>query len=225
MNTKLSSTNEERPLVVPTLRVPPLSGELLVDGRLTESCYQAAPLVENFTVAGHPAMQPQSTKAWLFWQPERFVFAFDVEDSAIVASPPSANKRDVCGQDRVEVFLWSGRKRDTYYCLEIGARGAVYDYAARFYRQMDDSWSLAGWKYAVFVTERGYSVEGEISRAAMEKMGFALRPGARFRVGLFRADFTPGGPAEPTWICWVDAKGPQADFHVAGSFGKVILGK
>ncbi len=210
---------------VPTLNVPPLSGELRLDGRLTKPCYLSAPLVGNFRVAGHPALPAQSTKAWLFWQPERFIFAFEVEDTAIVASPKSALKKDVDGQDRVELYLWSGRKNDTYYCLEIGARGAVHDYSARFYRQFDDSWSLKGLRYVVLPTARGYSVEGEISRAAMEKLGFMLHPGASWRAGLFRADFSPASPSLPTWLCWVDANGPQPDFHVPGSFGRVMLDK
>jgi hypothetical protein len=40
---------------------------------------------------------------------------------------------------------------------------------------------------------------------------------------LFRADFRSGAPQDPTWICWVDANGPQPDFHVAASFGEAIL--
>jgi hypothetical protein len=39
-------------------------------------------------------------------------------------------------------------------------------------------------------------------------------------LGLFRADFSsPNVRGEPTWITWIDAKGTQPDFHVAGSFG------
>ena len=57
----------------------------------------------------------------------------------------------------------------------------------------------------------------------MEAAGFALREGEQMRCGLFRADFQPGQPDNPTWICWVDARGPKPDFHVAESFGRIRL--
>jgi hypothetical protein len=210
---------------MPSVTVPALSGDVLLDGRLTEPCYKSPPLVANFVVPGNPALRPQPTRAWLFWQPDRFIFAFDVEDAAIVSSPPSTNKHDLDTQDRVELYLWSGSPRDAYYCVEIAAGGALHDYKARFYRQFDDSWNLPGFKYAVAPTPRGYSVEAAIPRAAMEQMGFHLRAGETMRAGLFRADYSPAAPGQPTWICWVDGKTPQPDFHVAASFGKIILGQ
>ena len=185
--------------------------------------YSIPPLVTNFVIAGQPNHRAASTKAWLFWNRDHLIFAFDCEDADFIASPPSSSEHDVDGQDRVEAFLWSGRDQDTYYCIEIGARGALHDYSAHFYRRFDDNWSLTGLEYAVARTAKGYRVEGTISRAAMKQMGFRLEPGVSWRLGLFRADFTGTNP-DPNWITWIDAKGPQADFHVAKSFGRCTLG-
>ena len=58
----------------------------------------------------------------------------------------------------------------------------------------------------------------------MKELGFDLKPGLRIRVGLFRADFsTTRANEEPLWITWVDAAGPKPDFHVAESFGEMVL--
>src|SRR5439155_1786286 len=176
--------------------VPRLRETVVIDGKLTEPCYNRSPTVTRFLVAGKSAKASPPTRAWLFWGPERLVFAFDVRDRDIVAAPGSDREHDVDSQDRVEIFLWSGRTNDVYYCIEIGARGAVHDYAARFYRRFDDTWSPTGWRFAVAATPEGYQVEGELPRAAMERMGFRLAPGKRVRAGLFRADFHPG-VAEP----------------------------
>jgi len=213
--------------VTPTahIAVPRLDAPVIVDGQLTEACYSRTPLVHRFVIAGAPDKTPPRTRAWLFWQQERLIFAFDVEDAENVAAPERGQERDVDSQDRVELFLWSGRTNDAYYCIEIGARGAVHDYAARFYRRFDDTWSPVLWKYAVAPALDGYRVEGELSREALARMGFQLVPGARFYVGLFRADFRPTAPDDPIWICWVDARGPQPDFHVAGSFQEIILSR
>lgn len=211
------------PLAAPArAMVPRLRDTVVIDGRLAEPCYARAPLVKRFVVAGAPARTPQPTRAWLFWNPERLVFGFDVIDAGIVAAPESDRERDVDMQDRVELFLWSGRTNDAYFCIEIGARGAVHDYVARFYRRFDDAWSPAGWHCMAAPTTGGYQVEGELSRAALERMGFRLAPGERLRAGLFRADFHAGAP-EPDWLCWVDARGPQPDFHVTAAFGEIML--
>ena len=208
------------------LEVPRLGGEVVVDGKLDEACYQTQPLVKQFVIAGRPGQRPQKTRAWLFWQPEQLVFAFDCEDVEIIAAPPSAREHDVDDQDRVELFFWSGREADAYGCLEIGALGAVHDYRARFYRRFEDAWSPAGWQHAVTRTARGYQVEATVPRAALAEFGLRLEAGARWRAGLFRADFSSKNPyGNPTWITWVDAKGPEPDFHVTGSFGEIMLGK
>jgi hypothetical protein len=205
------------------LQVPALDNPVTVDGELDEPCYRRAPLVTSFVIAGNPGRRPAATSAWMFWDRDRLIFAFDCEDPTLVASPPTANERDVDPQDRVELFLWSGRKADSYYCIEIAARGAVHDYTARFYRRFDDTWSPRGWQCAVKPRPGGYRVEAALSRAALEEMGLRLRAEARWRIGLFRADYTPDRPDAPDWITWVDARTLQPDFHVAGAFGDLVL--
>ena len=205
------------------LLVPRLAGDLRVDGNLDEACYRLNPPLTNFVVAGDPATPAPATKAWLFWQPDRLVFAFEATDTNLVAAPKSPREHDVDAQDRVEIFLWSGNPNDTYYCVEVGARGAIHDYSARFYRRFDDAWSPPQMKIAVATTPSGYRVEAELPRAAVESAGFKLRAHASFRCGLFRADFRLNAPDNPTWICWVDARGPKPDFHVAESFGTLTL--
>jgi hypothetical protein len=56
----------------------------------------------------------------------------------------------------VELFLWSGRETDAYFCLEIAAAGAVHDDEAKFYRRFDDAWRAGGWGYAVKPRPGGY---------------------------------------------------------------------
>ncbi len=102
-----------------------MSAPIRVDGKLDEPCYQVRPLLDTFVVAGQPDKQPSKTKVWLFWQRDRLIFAFECQQADIVAAPPSSNKHDVDNQDRVELYLWSGRPDDTYYCIEIAAGGAA----------------------------------------------------------------------------------------------------
>ena len=187
----------------PRIAVPRTAHVIRVDGHLDEAPWRRAPLVSRFVIAGAPMRTPQPTRAWLAWSADALCFAFNVRDAALVTKPASANERDVDPQDRVEIFLWSGRARDGYHCIEVSASGAVHDYTARFYRRFDDAWSPAGLRTAVRRTPSGYAVEGMIPRTAMEAMGFHLRPGETLRCGLFRADFRPDAPDAPAWITWV----------------------
>lgn len=206
------------------IQVPHLACPIVIDGRLDEPCYQQAAHVTRFVVASRPRETPPPTEAWMFWNAEGIHVAFAAGDRDIRAKPPTSNESDVDEQDRVELFLWSGRRDDSYACVEIGARGAVHDYLAHFYRRFDSSWSPAGWKHAVAATQDGYRVEAVLPAAEFEKFGLEPRAGARWRLGLFRADFSTVSPARPpTWVTWVDAGTPQADFHVAEAFGEMVL--
>lgn len=196
--------------------------QITIDGILSESIYRQAPSVgKSFVVAGAPEKSPQPTSAWLFWESERLVIAFDCTDADIVASAPSENERGVDAQDRVEVFLWSGDENDTYYCIEVSPSGAVHDYAARFYRKFDDSWSLQNWQYAVKMHPTGYRTEIAIPARDLAAIGLDYEREKTWRIGLFRADFSSERPDAPDWITWVDSRTAEPDFHVAESFGSM----
>lgn len=202
--------------------VPYVADAIDVDGRLDEPCYRRCPPLTRFVDAADPDSPIPATKVWLFWSRDRLTLACECDDPTPVAAAPSDNERDVDPQDRVELFLWSGRASDTYYCLELAAQGAVHDYKARFYRQFDDSWRPAGLRCAVRRTTSGYVVEATLTHEDLQCMGFALESGACLRAGLFRADFDRLG-GTPTWITWVRADTREPDFHVAESFGTLRL--
>ena len=107
------------------LRVPARGCQVTVDGVLDEPCCRRAALVTDFVIAGEARRRAAATAAWSFWTDDRLVFAFDCDDPTPVAVLRSDEERDVDRQDRVELFLWSGRETDGYFCLEIAAGGAV----------------------------------------------------------------------------------------------------
>ncbi|MBI3119675.1 MAG: hypothetical protein HYZ00_13355, partial [Candidatus Hydrogenedentes bacterium] len=138
---------------------------------------------------------------------------------------PVANERDVDGQDRAELFLWTGNDKGTYFCIEAAPGNAVHDYAAQFYRRFDDAWSPGnGAECRASLTPTGYHVEMILPKAAIVAMGLKLEPGQCFRMGLFRADYDRYS-GQPTWITWVDRDSASPDFHVAESFGTAKLFK
>ncbi len=205
-----------------SMRIPHLQEAITVDGFLDESCYQEQAPWEGFVVAGDSSRIAPPTKAWLFWNEDALYCTFECEDPTPVSMPPSEDERDVDPQDRAEIFLWTGDADRIYHCIEAAPGGAIHDYAARFYRKFDDTWSpVGGWACKARETATGYIVEMMLPEEAMKDMGVKLRQGHTFRLGLFRADYeVPKGP--PTWITWVD-HGREPDFHVGESFGTAVL--
>jgi hypothetical protein len=109
-----------------------------------------------------------------------------------------------------------------------------------FYRRQNPGWNLAGLETAAAPLADGYTVEGRIPWAEMQKLGFPpLALGTKIRWGLFRAEFshgrsgaaptrasihnlgrTAGGPPPiQEWISWVDPQTTEPDFHVPMSLG------
>lgn len=207
----------------PTFGITRLIELLQVDGRLEEPAYQHVVPVTDFKVASQPGAKASPTQAWLLWNEAGLWFAFAAQDTTLVAAPPTAEEHAVDTQDRVELFLWpQGSRR--YFCLEIAPDGAVHDYAARIYRQFDDSWTPAGARFAARRTTDGYAVEGFLPVAALRAMGVrSWGPGVRLHVGLYRADFRPEAPDDPVWLTWVEPNLPKPDFHVRATFGPVSL--
>ncbi len=215
-----ATTKHETPSPLP---VPFMSAAVQVDGKLDDPCYRNCEPLTAFVVAAEPGREAPSTKAWLFWSEDRLVCAFKCVDATPAWEPPKDDERDVDGQDRCELFLWTGNARDPYYCIEAAPGGAVHDYQARFYRKFDDAWSAGGEAVCrAALTPDGYTVEIVLPKEAVEAMGLKLESGTRFRAGLFRADFDKY-LGQPTWITWIDRGLAPADFHVPESFGTVTL--
>ena len=209
---------------IPVLKVPRLSTEVHIDGNLTESCYAKHKPLVDFRIAADAKQRPPLTRAWVFWREDKIVLAYECEDKRIVAEPKSGKEMDVDLQDRVELFIWNGRPRDAYLCLELAPRGAVLDYRCGFYRKFDTSWNAEGLKVASVITKNGYRTEAELPAAAARPFGIKFEKGSVFRAGLFRGNRQSGDKDEEAmWITWVEAGVEKPDFHIAESFGRFIL--
>ena len=160
----------------PTWAVPYSQELVVVDGKLDDSFYREHPPVTAFVVASDPRQVPAATQAWVGWSSQRLVWAFACDDATPASAEATDQEKDVDPQDRVELFLWSGKTDDPYYCIEIAAQGAVHDYEARFYRRFDDSWAPRDLQTRVLPTSTGYVVEASLSKDDLAQLGLVLRP-------------------------------------------------
>jgi hypothetical protein len=152
-----------------------------------------------------------------------FRFRFEcVDEDLVLPEGPTAKERAL-GADRVEIFFATDLSLQRYFGLEMSPRGDVADYAARFYREIDWSWSFEGLVLEPEIREGSYSVSGSIPLAFLRDLG-VLR-GQEMFAGLYRAEFhhKPDGTVHYGWMPWVNPRTEKPDFHVPSSFGVLEL--
>src|SRR5574341_829356 len=76
----------------PRMAIHELRGDLRVDGNLDEPCYRLAEALADFHVACEPRKTAPPTRAWVFWEPRKLVFAFECRDGAIIAAPETGDE-------------------------------------------------------------------------------------------------------------------------------------
>lgn len=154
-------------------------------------------------------------------------FLFDAYDSNIHVEVGSNAKQDVIDSSRVEIFFSINENLTPYYCLELDAAGRILDYQGRFHRQFDFGWSWPKDELVVRASRRqhGYTVEAAVSRKSLSALGLLPEGGNTLHAGLYRAQSTQTiAPREHMrWISWVRPESATPDFHIASSFGRLLL--
>ena len=196
-----------------------------MDGRADEAAWSQAAVERGFAFPWKKMPAP-ATEFRGLCDDTYLYFAFRVQDADIVALEKVEDEQDVARADRVEIFFSRDEQMKDYYCVEMDSRGRVLDYHGHYYRQFDRKWNWAGLEVKAAAWEKGYEVEGRITLASFEAMGWPrLGPGVKVRCGLYRAEFSHGrgvgeGPKPvEDWISWIDPGTEEADFHVPWSLG------
>jgi hypothetical protein len=214
--------------------------KIVLDGRADEPAWKDAAEDKRFTFPWKRAVAPDTAFRALCDGTNLF-FSFRVQDADVVVLGKLRDKADEVFEDRVEVYLSRDDQMRTYFCFEIDSRGRVFDYRGAFYRHLEPSWKFEGLEAKASLLPKGYEIEGRVPLRSLTALGFpAVRPGARLRCGLYRAEFShdrSGRPVEQKaslhnlgrqpeglppieeWISWVDPKTREPDFHVPASLG------
>jgi len=191
--------------------------------RSREKNWEAAEELTAFTFPWTDA-EPPATRFRAFWPDDCLHFRFVVDDPDLVLDESPDPSQAVLGSDRAELFFATDRELSGhYYGLEMDPRGGVYEYRARHYREIDDSWTMPGLVVEGRRREGGYEVVGEIPLDVLRDLD-CLRNG-RMVTGVYRAEFShaAGGRVDEDWIAWVDPRTESPDFHVASSFGCFVF--
>ena len=169
----------------PPARAVRASGAIVLDGRLDEPDWQAAPVASGFLQRdpdqGQPATEPTELRL-LFDDHALYVGArlFDREPGRIVRQ---LSRRDALAEgDTFTLYLDPHRDRRTGVVLQVSAAGVQRDAAIYDDNFEDDTWD-AVWESAVSVDAEGWSVE---MRIPFSQLRFPTAPGHAWGVNARR---------------------------------------
>ncbi len=179
---------------------------LVVDGRLSETAWVAAPWSEAFVDirgAEHPAPESR-TRVKLLWDDTYLYVGAELEEPDVWATL-TARDAVIYQDDDFEVFIDPDGDTHFYYEVEINAFGTVWDLLLeKPYRDGGpavSAWDMAGMRSAVAVDgtvnlpgdrDSGWSVELALPWAALAAYAPERRPprdGEQWRINFSRVDW------------------------------------
>jgi hypothetical protein len=175
---------------IPTLQAVPVEGRILIDGRLDEPAWEAAPLTGRFIqgepIEGVPAEFPSEVRV-LFDDEAIYIGArLSDPDPSSIARQLTRRGEEGDAVDWFEVSLDTNRDRRTAYAFRVTAAGVQADRFRYDDVSSDEAWESV-WEAAVAQSENGWTVELRIplsqlrfeSSEALQSWGLNF---ARFRV-------------------------------------------
>jgi hypothetical protein len=159
------------------------------------------------------------------WDRENLFFNFTVLDTEIHIEKKDDSFECIGNSDRVELFFRSDAAMNPYYCLEIDTRARIMDFIAYPDKNFDFNWNWPknGLLVKSFVKANSFIVEGSISIESLKSLN--LLKNNRIETGIFRAKYikNQNETVTPNWITWINPNTKTPNFHIASSFGALIL--
>ena len=198
--------------------------QLIISGKGDDDLWDQANILTDFQSPWDSGKQSKITFKAL-WDQEKFFFNFTVFDSEIHIEKLDNSFDSIGNSDRVELFFRLDTSLNPYYCLEIDTSARVMDFKAYPNKNFDFNWNWSKNDILVksSVNTHSFTVEGSITILSLKDLNLIKKN--KLETGIFRAkyNYTKNGCFEPIWTTWVDPKTATPNFHVASSFGTLLL--
>ena len=216
---------------VPRYEVRRASGRIVVDGKLDEKSWAAAPPIELIFPWDFQTGAKQKTIARLLWDDDYLYVGYECEDTDIVAQRTERDDPTYL-DDAVEIFI-NPRPSQTgvYFGLEMNARAVLYDYLMVDARYAFKRFNLQGVQLASSIRgtlnvrgdrDQGWSLEVAIPWVNFEELSKRPAPGDIWTAALNRWD---GVEPDRRLSMWSDPLQPRANPHVPARFGQLVFVK
>ena len=197
------------------LRVYPAVSAPVIDGDLSDSCWESAATIPTlFPARGVTGASLQSTIVKAVWTNDFLYVAFDCVDAEVWSSGQLKHDDNIYTEDVVEIFIDGkgdqrqyieiqiapdGTNLDLMYVfshsgeMEHTADGRVVDAISRRDRWGFREWEMVGLKTAARKTERGWTAEAALPAAQIvRRLGVKeFASGMELRVQFMRYDHVP----------------------------------
>jgi hypothetical protein len=215
---------------VPRYEVTRAAAAPMIDGRLDEPAWTAAPAVTLQFLWDSQTGAKQMTRARLLWDAQALYVGFDADDTDITAQ---FQQRDdpTYRDDAVEIFINPNPQQEVvYYGFEMNARGVLYDYLNYNSRTLFKRFDATGVRIATSLrgtlnvrtdTDNGWSLEAMIPWPNFEEL--SRRPpsvGTIWKVNVNRWD---GVEPNRRMSIWSDPENNDAWPHVPSRFGEIVF--
>lgn len=161
---------ESLPFAPERYDAPRVEAPLVIDGRLSEPAWQAAPWTKRFVDIDGVRAVPLGTRAKMAWDDRYFYIAAELEEPDVWAT---LTERDaiIFHDNDFEVFIDPDGDTHNYYELEVNALGTPWDLLlVRPYR--DGGPALHAWDIAGL--QVGVDVQGTLNRPGDRDQGWTV---------------------------------------------------
>jgi len=197
-----------RPLVIcPKTDSPPI-----IDGRLTDACWQKATHISNFLSIKGDKFAAQQSEVFTCYDQENLYVAFKCNDSEMskITAVKSVRDSDVWTDDCVDIFLDPDLSRRYFYQLIVNTLGTQQDINVT--ETSDIKWNIK-WQSKTFKNSDYWSVEIAIP---FRQLGLKT-PAVGDRWGV---NFNRESPRTPEYSGWVPT---VQGFQTPTKFGDIVF--
>ena len=220
---------------VPKYEVKRATTRIVVDGKLDDAAWNAAPVMEFVFPWDAQTGAKQKTKARILWDDRNLYVGYEAEDLDIVAFHTERDDPTYM-DDCLEIFINPNPKQhDFYYGLEMNAKAVLYDYFYAFPKFLMKRFNLNNWQLATFTRgtlnqrgdkDEGWGLEVAIPWENFEELtgGKTVAPpaGSIWTVNLNRWD---GVEPNRSLSQWSNSGLDRPNPHNPSRFGEIVFVK
>lgn len=214
---------------VPRYEVRRATSHIVIDGKLDDQAWAAAPVIEFVFPWDSQTGAKQKTRAKLLWDDDYLYVGYECEDTDIVAFRTERDDPTYL-DDAVEFFVNPKPSQTTvYFGLEMNARGTLYDYLMVDSSYAFKRFNMQGVLLASFIRgtlntrgdeDRGWSLEVAIPWVNFEELAKRPTPGTIWTANLNRWD---GIEPNRRLSMWSNSGQPQPSPHAPARFGHLVF--
>jgi hypothetical protein len=219
---------------LPLVTIPKTTKTITADGKLDESAWSKAPILEFSDSLGREVPTKFKTKLRLLYDDVNLYVSFEADDQDI-SCPFSKRDDPIYDHEAVEVFIMPQVKAPAlgpYIELQASPKGILFDAAFTARRTGMDTSFNAGQIVGTVMNgtlnvddgkDRGFVSEWIVPFSKMRGVQSPPKPKDEWRMNAFRIEkYRQGGQWAGEYTAWSPPR--VGDFHNVNQFGRMIFG-